>query len=355
MGHCDYSTTMACVGSGLRSRFRGCLLGSLAGDCLGSPYEGGILVAKGITLMEEVVDFIRGLDSKPRKLYFTDDTAMTRSVAASLIHCKGKYSARDMAQRFSEEFAKDSGRGYGANVVSILPALGDASTEDIYAPARTQFDGRGSYGNGGAMRISPVGLCSSKNLERVIEIARESSKLTHSNQLGYCGAVLQACAIHSALHSDPATLDTGTFVDGLSRVMDRVEEGGQDGIYAGRLRLLKTMLKADPSTEDVAKKLGNDIAAHKSVPAAIYSVLRCLQPVPGIPTDNRLERTVIYAISLDGDTDTIASMAGAIAGALYGSEEVPKVWLDVCEGVDHALSQADQLFDIMVGEGGVGE
>ena len=100
---------------------------------------------------------------------------------------------------------------------------------------------------------------------------------------------------------------------------------------------------------------GNDIAAHKSVPSAVYSALRCMRPVPGIPTDNRLERTVIYAISLDGDTDTIGSMAGAIAGAMYGSEEVPKVWLEVCEGADHARSQADQLFDIMEGEGSMGD
>ncbi|XP_038046778.1 ADP-ribose glycohydrolase ARH3-like [Patiria miniata] len=352
---CDCTGAMAQVGSSLRSRFRGCLLGALAGDCLGCPYESGTLLPKGVTLMENVVEFFQSFDSKrgASKLTFTDDTAMARSVAESLIHCKGKYNARDMARRFSEEYAREPGRGYGANVIDILPALGDPNTEDIYAPAKTQFDGSGSYGNGGAMRIAPVGLCSSENLERVIEIARESSKLTHANKLGYNGAVLQACAVHSALHSDPVTFDTTSFLDGLLRVMDRVE--GTDDLYAGKLREMKKMLASDPSTEDVAKKLGNEIAAHRSVPAAVYSVLRCLRPVQGIPTDNRLERTLIYAISLDGDTDTIASMAGAIAGALYGREEVPEAWLEALEATADALRQADQLFDIMQGEGGRGD
>ena len=82
----------------------------------------------------------------------------------------------------------------------------------------------------------------------------------------------------------------------------------------------------------------------------MYSFLRCLQPVQGIPSENHIERTIVYAISLDGDTDTIASMAGAIAGAFYGIEEVPETWMGVCEGVDDAMRQADQLLDVMEGE-----
>ena len=63
-------------------------------------------------------------------------------------------------------------------------------------------------------------------------------------------------------------------------------------------------------------------------------------------TDNPLERTIIYAVSLGGDTDTIATMAGAIAGALYGVERVPQHWKAQCEGVDYALQQAKLLHDM---------
>ena len=55
----------------------------------------------------------------------------------------------------------------------------------------------------------------------------------------------------------------------------------------------------------------------------------------------------MYAISLGGDTDTIASMAAAIAGSYYGVESIPKYWLRHCEGVDQAMEQATLLAKIV--------
>ena len=52
-----------------------------------------------------------------------------------------------------------------------------------------------------------------------------------------------------------------------------------------------------------------------------------------------------YAISFGGDTDTIATMAGAIAGCYYGYESIPKHWIEKCEGTVDALNQADKLCD----------
>ena len=58
---------------------------------------------------------------------------------------------------------------------------------------------------------------------------------------------------------------------------------------------------------------------------------------------NHFEKTIIYAILLGGDTDTIASMAGAIAGAFYGVDAIPKHWRETCEGVGDALNFAKKL------------
>ena len=60
--------------------------------------------------------------------------------------------------RFSKEFEKEPGRGYGGNVITVLRALADPNLKDLFQPAREQFGGSGSYGNGGGMRISPLGL-----------------------------------------------------------------------------------------------------------------------------------------------------------------------------------------------------
>ena len=56
----------------------------------------------------------------------------------------------------------------------------------------------------------------------------------------------------------------------------------------------------------------------------------------------------MYAISLGGDTDTIATMAGAIAGAYYGIELIPQHWINLCEGTDDAIETAASLYSIAV-------
>jgi len=61
---------------------------------------------------------------------------------------------------------------------------------------------------------------------------------------------------------------------------------------------------------------------------------------------NEFQRTVIYAVLLGGDTDTIASMAGAIAGALYGIDCIPAEWTDACEATHTARQLADKLYKI---------
>lgn len=68
----------------------------------------------------------------------------------------------------------------------------------------------------------------------------------------------------------------------------------------------------------------------------------------GCVQENPLERTIVYAISMGGDTDTIASMAGAIAGAYYGIDAVSETWRAMCEGTEYAVQLADGLYDLYV-------
>ena len=60
--------------------------------------------------------------------------------------------------RFGSEYKAQPWRGYGGNVVTVLESLQDEDIEDVFKPASLQFDGSGSFGNGGAMRIAPVPL-----------------------------------------------------------------------------------------------------------------------------------------------------------------------------------------------------
>lgn len=89
---------------------------------------------------------------------------------------------------------------------------------------------------------------------------------------------------------------------------------------------------------------GNGIAALHSVPTAIFCVLHCLEPREGLPEKyGGLERTLAYTLALGGDTDTIACMAGAIAGAHYGMEAISQAWQRSCEGSEEADMLAQRL------------
>jgi len=69
-----------------------------------------------------------------------------------------------------EEFLKEPNRGYGANVITVFEALKREKCQNPYGPAERQFDGNGSYGNGGAMRISPAALFAVKRQPEEVDV-----------------------------------------------------------------------------------------------------------------------------------------------------------------------------------------
>lgn len=85
------------------------------------------------------------------------------------------------------------------------------------------------------------------------------------------------------------------------------------------------------------------------MPTAIFCVLHCLEPREGLPDHyGGLERTIAYSLALGGDTDTIACMAGAIAGAHYGISAIPQSWRKSCEGAEEAEHLAERLYKLYI-------
>ncbi|XP_015285110.1 PREDICTED: poly(ADP-ribose) glycohydrolase ARH3 [Gekko japonicus] len=343
-----------------RSRFRGCLLGALLGDCLG----GGFEALESVDLAE-LLRFVRslqpqdkdgeeGVEGDRKTLFYSDDTAMTHCVVRSLL-AKRDFDEVDIAKRFAEEYKKDPDRSYGRGVITVFKKLLSPKCRDVFEPARQQFNGKGSYGNGGAMRVAGISLAYS-NVQDVKKFAKLSAELTHSNSLGYNGAILQALAVHYALQGE---LNRDRFLEQLIGHMEEVEMddksvadarmlGYEELPFSKRLKKIKEFLeqKTVPNS-DVVVELGNGIAALHSVPTAIYSFLRCMESHPDIPRDyNCLQRTIIYCISLGGDTDTIATMAGAIAGAYCGEEQVPESWKHSCESFEETEKMANNLYEL---------
>lgn len=298
----------------LKSKFRGALVGTAVGDALGAPVEGYSM---------EGVRSLYSAEKRWGMVYgrYTDDTEMMIGVAESLIKNKG-FNGADMARTFIQNY--DAKRGYGPGSKEALKRIrGGESWEEA---SNKVFGGEGSYGNGAAMRIAPVGLFYYDNSDALREIAYKSSHITHSHVLGKEGAALQAFAIALAVRGQKEDM------------LIALKEFAQNDVYAEKIRRIEILLDRDATKEEGISELGNGEAAFNSVPTAIYSFIRF----------DSFEDGVVYAVSLGGDTDTIGAMTGAISGAYYGNDAIPSDWIERLEdgekGKDYIKWLAEELY-----------
>ncbi len=199
----------------------------------------------------------------------------------------------------------------------ILEAMRDG--QDWLTLAETIFPG-GSLGNGGAMRVGPVGLLFGDDLDHVMEQAERSALPTHRHPLGIEGAQLLALAV--ALAARQPTFDRSKFYRELI-ARCRSEE------FDWQLKAA-SKLKRHYSIDF----LGNSLEAHRSVIAAIACFTTC---------PSSYESAIARAIGLGGDTDTLAAMTGAIAGAHLGIEAIPPHLLARLEEQNKGRSYIENL------------
>jgi poly(ADP-ribose) glycohydrolase ARH3 len=177
------------------------------------------------------------------------------------------------------------------------------------------------------MRAAPVALVA-RSLHHAAELGERSAEVTHAHKHGRNGAACQAAAAYLALHSDPARpLDATRFLHDLRRVV-------RSRSWHDKLDRVAELVRWDNSLEHIARALGNDVSALGSVPAALLAFLaHADDPV----------NTIRFAIRGGGDTDTIAAMAGALAGARHGAQKFPEHWLTRLEAAEQLRAVAQQL------------
>jgi poly(ADP-ribose) glycohydrolase ARH3 len=158
---------------------------------------------------------------------FTDDTAMTKSVAKGLLNYDPGSYQKELAVNFVREYFQTPNRGYGSGVQDLFHHLKRSKFEDVLGPATYQFKGQGSYGNGAAMRISPVALyCLNKSEDFLIDLVKKTSVITHSNIVGVNGAILQALSVHKNLKMETKDgIDPLKYVDELLERFKSIETG----------------------------------------------------------------------------------------------------------------------------------
>jgi len=306
----------------------GSLLGTAVGDILGAGIEG--LSRKTIQQRYgEVRDF---LDTGRGFGCYTDDTEMTLALTHSIIqnngvdaeHCAGSYA------RFYNPW-----RGYGAGAHAVMNALRQGAD---YRKTGYMVFKDGSFGNGGAMRIAPVGLVyHNKNDEPLKKAVFDAVQCTHTHPEGVDGALVQAKAVAILTNIDnTADFDPMSFLEKLCQIAE-VE------IIKKKILYLKEVLKKDIDDETAIGFLGNGIRASEAVSCALLATVK-YHSTP--------EATVIKSVNFGGDTDTIGAMTGAQMGALHGTDWIPSRWVDNMEnrefGRDYIVKLAADLSRVII-------
>jgi poly(ADP-ribose) glycohydrolase ARH3 len=287
-------------------RAAGALFGTFVGDALGMPFEG-----LWHTVIPEEVEMV---DARRGRGTYTDDTQMMIALAESLI-ARGRVDAEHLARAFLAGYESDRGYGTGTRRVFELWCSG----VPVGVAAARVFGGRGSRGNGAAMRIAPVAVCFRDDPERLCLEAAASARVTHANPVGVDGAVVQATAIGAALRGDDilaVALAAATTAD-LRRALEEVE----------------ALLGVARTPGEVQGRLGSSSDVGESVAAALYSAL----------AHDRFEAAARFGVRLGGDTDTVAAMTGAVVGARDGFRAIPTRWVEALEDGDRGRSHVQTL------------
>ena len=276
------------------------MLGAVAGDIIGSPYEWNNTQDRYFELCRGTRGWFRGREVTfhPK---FTDDTVMTLAVARWLMN--------------------DPDRN-ASNLIRIMQSMGREYIDSGFAPMFKRWilsdDPRAnnSYGNGAAMRVSPVAMVA-ESLPEAINLARLTAEVSHSHPEAIKGAEAMAQAIWMAHHGrskdDIRFAISNDFGYDLS-----MPENEMVSLLAGCVKE-PILINGEDTGEFYFRETGKiDSSCQNTVPAAVRAFLE----------GDSFEDTVRRAVAYGGDSDTIASMAGAIAAPFHGG--VPEKISGMC-------------------------
>ena len=265
-------------------RILGCILGGAIGDAMGGQYEGQ---SPPIALDDSA------------QWSLSDDTQLTLATCEAIAEV-GRVNPEAIAGQMSSWFAEGRVTGVGASTFASLRSLTQGGHW-----ALAGMRGEQAAGNGAAMRIAPLAFLLDPADRSDRRTIRDVCRITHHNEEAYVGALAVVAAVRSAW--------MGTWT-GTPDLLDRLVPLLPDSRVRERLDEVRRLGPHVPLAE-IAGRLGNSGYVVESIPLA----LRGAEEVQSLGFRGMLEQL----ISSGGDTDTIASMAGQIAGTVFGYKALP--------------------------------
>ncbi|WP_426509042.1 ADP-ribosylglycohydrolase family protein [Dactylosporangium sp. McL0621] len=270
------------------------LTGLSVGDALGAPFEMKPALADGAVF-----------EPPPAPWRWTDDTEMACTLLEALER-DGRVDQDRLALAFARRWSAD--RGYGRGAVSLLASIRDGVPWRTAAGAL--FSGRGSAGNGAAMRVAPLGAFFSADPDLAAREAVLSAEVTHRHPEGVAGAVAVALA---AAH---AAGDRAGDPPGLLRAV--LHHLPPSDVRDGIGRATRIAPGTDPRVAAADLGNGSHALAQDTVPFALWAAAAHFGDYPA---------ALEACVRAGGDVDSMCAITGGIVAARVGTAGIPRDWI----------------------------
>ena len=303
-------------------KVRSVMIGHAVGDALGVPVE----FASRNSLKHFPVTDMSGFGTYnvPAGTW-SDDTSMSLCALESL--AQGTVDYDDIMKNFCKWYYDDEFTATGV-MFDVGNTCADAIVNYFDAQCTPQKCGRSderSNGNGSLMRIHPFVLyayCNGiKDEEVLVEMIADASSLTHAHSCSIDGCVIYTYILNELLNNP-----------------------SKESVYCG---LNKAKRKVHSTTKYYDRLLNQDIATYNvsSINSSGYVVDTLEAAIWCLLTTENYSDCVLKAVNLGSDTDTVAAVAGGLAGALYGIDAIPERWLKALQNKDYIEDMCKKAYN----------
>lgn len=276
------------------------LEGLSVGDCFGESFFMAPAIASNLIEQRSILD---------KQWYWTDDSLMGFSVF-NILKNFDEVEQFALAQSFADRY--DISRGYGSGMHELMRKFRGGET--WHEAASSLFEGQGSWGNGSAMRVAPVGAYFADDLKKVCAEAEKSAVVTHTHEEAIVGAQAVALAAALAHQFKPKNVrpSRSEFIEEILPFLAASET-------TSKIRRAKDLNK-EISTQHAADILGNgiQISCPDTVPFCLFCAGEFLDDY---------EEAMWQTVSALGDRDTTCAIVGSIVVMYAGIESIPTNWM----------------------------
>lgn len=307
--------------------YEGCIIGGAIGDALGNPIEFYNLRQIHKNFGEEgLSDLLTGESGKAE---ITDDTQLTFFTTDGLLKSIGEnFKSNEIPDiniiydsyidwletQIGNETKYSSNKGWIPNIKSLyeqrspgntcLTALKSGKIGTMSNPLNN------SKGNGGVMRVAPVGLLYYKHPKVAFETAARCAAITHGHPSGYLSAGVFASMVSFIVQG----YNIESAIDKSMKILDNYENNEE---VKNAINKARTLAKTDMPEKEAITELGGGWVGEEAISIAIYC---------GLKHPNNYEKAVLAAVNHNGDSDSTGAITGNLMGLYLGKKAIPQKW-----------------------------